>query len=106
MQIVNKKIKNVLLRIMNKFWHKLFLILIILLILDLLIGVILFSCYCSNIKQEEAKFYLPLEINEGLVNRLSSEYQAREEIFNQAKEKIYLDFFKGVESEEIILVQN
>lgn len=101
-----ERIKNILLKILNKFWHKLFLILILLLVFDVLIGVILFSCYCSNIEQEETKFYLPLKINQDLINQLSSEYGKREKIFNQAKEKIYPDFFQGVGSEEVIIDGN
>lgn len=102
MKLASKKIQEVLFKILNRFWERLFLILIFLLVLDLIIGAIFFFSYCFKVKEERTKFYLPLKMNQNLVSQLSLEYQKREEIFNKAKDKNYIDLFQKIEFEKVI----
>ncbi len=102
MKIKNKNIKKIFFKILNKFWQNLFLILIALLLLDAIIGAFYFFHYSSKVEKEESGFYLPLDVNRNLIDNLLADYQKRQILFEDAKEKTYPDLFQKIEFGEII----
>ena len=97
---VIKKIKPGIVKVLNKFWQNLYLLMILLLVLDLVLGGIFFSKYYLR-KEEKPQKYISIKINENLIEEFSLEYQNREKIFKEIEKKEYLDPFQGIIPEEI-----
>ena len=95
MNIIIKKIKAGVIKILKKLWQNLVFLMIFLLILDLIFGGIFFFKYYLLAEEEEPQVILPLKINQGLMEKVSSGWQEREIIFKAAAEKEYSDPFRG-----------
>ena len=92
---VIKKIKPGIVKVLNKFWQNLYLLMILLLVLDLVLGGIFFSKYYFE-KEEKPQKYIPIKVNEDLIEEFSLEYQNREKIFNKVEKKEYLNPFQRI----------
>ena len=99
MKLEIKKIKKVLNKILKKLWQNLFLILIFLLFLDLIIGGIFFWKYYLLVKKEEPQIYIPLGINQALLEKVSSGWEEREAAFKTAQKKEYPNPFHEIQPE-------
>lgn len=99
MEIKISKIKENLNKVLKKFWQNLFLILILLLVLDLILGGIFFWKYYLRAQEKEPQVILPLKINQALMEKVSEKWAEREAIFGKAAEKEYSDPFRGTISE-------
>jgi len=97
---VFKKIKTITIKILKKLWNNLLLLMIFFLVLDLIFGAIFFLNYYLLAKQEEAQFYMPLRVNEALIQNVSSGFRERENMFKAAEQKQYPDPFRATLSEE------
>jgi len=99
MNIVVKKIKDIIVKILKKLWQNLIVLMIFLLILDLIIGGIFFFKYYLLAKEKEPETYIPLRINNALMENFSAKFQERENNFNAAESKEYTDPFQSTPSE-------
>jgi hypothetical protein len=89
------KIKEFLVKALKKVWQNLFLFLFFLLFLDLVIAAVLFFKY--SLQNGKIETVSPLKINQGLIDKFSSENQKREKLFQEAKDKIYSDIFNKLQ---------
>ena len=96
-----KKVKNTVIKILKKLWQNLILLMIFFLVLDLIFGGIFFFKYYLLAKEKEPQVYIPLKINQTLMEKFSSEWQNREKIFKAAEEKEYPNPFQEIPSEKI-----
>ena len=87
-----EKIKEQTKSFLIKIWRNLSLILLFFLILDLIIGGILFWQYFINPQQEE-QITPSLAINKDLAEKISNEWIKRDALFENAAEKEYPDPF-------------
>ncbi|MBZ9572716.1 hypothetical protein KJA17_00770 [Patescibacteria group bacterium] len=101
MKIKINKVKENLIELLKKFWQNLFLILILLLVLDLILGGIFFWKYYLRPQEKELQIIPPLKISQGLMEKVSGEWARRESIFKEAEEKEYPDPFRGALPEKI-----
>lgn len=99
MKLRIEKIKKVLGKVLGKFWHNIFLILILLLALDLILGGICFLRYYLKVPGKELPSTQVLKINQGLLEEVSSRLAEKEAIFKKAKDKKYPDLFRTTFSE-------
>lgn len=90
---IEKRLKTVL----KKFWQRLFLVLIFLLVLDLFLAGISFWKYYLAPREKILQGYLPLRISQVLIDDFSQDWQEREVLFEKASEKVHRDIFRGVD---------
>ena len=100
MKIEIKNIFPILKGLKRKFLQNSLLLLIFFLLIDLIIGGIFFWKYYRKVIGEEPKITPSLKIDQTLLSRFSNTYQKRQELFEEAKEKVYFDIFKPLSSSE------
>ena len=92
MELNTEKIKEQTKNFLTKVWRNLFLILLFLLLLDLIIGGILFWQHFLSSQQKE-QTTPSLTINKDLAEKISNEWAKRDNLFENAAEKEYPDPF-------------
>ena len=100
MKLTFREIKEGLSQTLKKISSNLLLVLVLFLVLDLVLGGIFFWQYYLKAEKEEPQVILPLKINQALLQRFSSAWQEREELFGQAALKQYPELFNLTLSEE------
>jgi hypothetical protein len=91
----NKNIKEFIGNILKLFWQKLFLVLLLFLVLDLIIGTVFFFNHYLSVQERGKSFFLPLKINQTLANNFLKNFQEREKLFKTVSEKYYPNLFSG-----------
>ena len=94
MKVDINKIKKELKPILNVFWQKLFLVLILFIVIDLLIGSLFFYSYYVKAQEEESAAPLLLGVNQVMLEGVFSKWDEKEVKFKEAISGEFPDFFR------------
>lgn len=93
MKISLEKVKRPITKIGKTLWSNLLLIFLIFLLLDFVLGFMLFQKYYLNPINESSNVVPTLNINKSLMEKTASDFSEREDKFNKALDKSYQDPF-------------
>ncbi len=95
MKIKGKKIKQGVRNIFKKLFQKIYLIFVLLVILNLILGEFFFWKYYLKAEEKEIEIPSSLKIDQTLLNKFSLNQREREELFKAALNKDYPELFSS-----------
>ncbi|NQU82756.1 MAG: hypothetical protein HQ539_02295 [Parcubacteria group bacterium] len=102
MKIDVNKIKKQLKIVLNVFWQKLILVLLVFLLIDIVFGFVLFYSYYLKAQSDDPEVSLTLTVNKTLMDNVFSKWDEKEIKLQQVFIKEFPNFFERAIIEEQI----